>query len=252
MPMGFIPTIKPSWPNIPNVHAFTTTCDGGISAGEYASLNLGDHVGDRLDDVLQNRERVGQYIAQLDPRAVSPTWLTQVHGVQVSRVDAPAPEITADSAVSKSPHHVCVVMTADCLPILIAAKDGSEVAAVHAGWKGLANGVIESTLSELGSDDLQIWLGPCISKESFEVGPELREVFVLDADNPLCFSKGKADRWHASLAELATRRLQRLGITEIYGGDYCTYRDSRFFSHRQASHLGRSTGRIATAIWCAS
>jgi YfiH family protein len=247
--MDCIPTIKPSWPAIANLHAFTTLRHGGFSEGDYASLNLGDHVGDYARTVLLNRELVYKQVRQSDAHAQPLTWLTQVHGIDVSAVDVDQPNTTADAAISHSGHHVCTIMTGDCLPVLIAAKDGTAVAAVHAGWKGLADGVIESALSSIPTTDIQIWLGPCIGIDHFEVGPEVVEHFPHDSNNSDCFVKGVADRWQASLAELARARLARLGISDVYGGEFCTYSDPRFFSHRQAVHAGGVTGRFASVIW---
>jgi YfiH family protein len=247
--MDCIPTIKPSWPAIANLHAFTTLRQGGFSEGDYASLNLGDHVGDCASTVLLNRELVYKQVKQSDADAQPLTWLTQVHGIDVSAVDLDQPNTTADAAISRSAHHVCTIMTADCLPVLIAAKDGTAVAAVHAGWKGLADGVIESALSEIATPDIQIWLGPCIGIDHFEVGPEVLAHFPQDAQSSNCFVKGAADRWQASLAELARARLARLGISDVYGGEFCTYSDPRFFSHRHAVHAAGITGRFATVIW---
>jgi YfiH family protein len=247
--MDCIPTIKPSWPAIANLHAFTTLRQGGFSEGDYASLNLGDHVGDCANTILLNRELVYKQVKQSDAHAQPLTWLTQVHGTDVSAVDVDQPNTTADAAISHSAHRVCTIMTADCLPVLIAAKDGTAVAAVHAGWKGLADGVIESALAEIPTTDIQIWLGPCIGIDHFEVGPEVVEHFPQDSNSSDCFVKGAADRWQASLAELARARLARLGISDVYGGEFCTYSDPRFFSHRQAVHAGGVTGRFASVIW---
>lgn len=247
--MDFIPTIRPNWPAIANVQAFTTTRDGGFSQGDYSSLNLGDHVGDCASTVQRNRELVYKQICQLDSQAKPLVWLTQVHGTDVSAIDLDQPTTTADAAITQTAHHVCTIMTADCLPVLIAAKDGSAVAAVHAGWKGMADGVVEAALSQMPSKDVQLWLGPCIGIDSFEVGPEVLEYFPLDRSNPNCFRKGNGGRWQASLVELAKSRLARSGVAEIYGGEFCNYQDSRFFSHRQATHSGAVTGRFATFIW---
>lgn len=249
MPMDCIPTIEPDWPPINGVHAFATTRLGGVSTGDYRGLNLGDHVGDTPEAVANNRDLVFQAIRSIDPRATPPRWLTQVHGVDVANADDKNASVIADASVSQAAHNICVVMTADCLPLLIAAKDSSKVAAVHAGWKGLADGVIEAALKEFADRDIQVWLGPCIGIENFEVGPELLNHFPNEQGIEHCFVKGSGDRWHASLAELARARLHRLGVTDIYGGDFCTYRDPRFYSHRQATHLGQATGRLASMIW---
>lgn len=241
--------IPPDWPAPANVKALQTTRQGGLSVAPYASLNLGSHVGD--DPLLVSRNRM--LLAPLMPS--EPVWLNQVHGVAV--VDAGhagcLPE--ADASVSAHPGAVCVVMTADCLPILLCDERGSVVGAAHAGWRGLCDGVIESTVSamKVPAATLMAWLGPAISPSAFEVGDEVRAAFV--AKQPQAASafvpnasavRAAEGKWMADIYLLARLRLQALGINRIYGGDLCTYNDAdRFYSYRRDG----VTGRMGTFIW---
>lgn len=177
-----------------------------------------------------------------------PCWLTQVHGasvVQAGHYDTP-PE--ADAVVGRKPGDVCVVRTADCLPLLFCAADGSEIAAAHAGWRGLAAGVIEATVANMSHEpgELRAWLGPAISQRAFEVGDEVREVFMLqDAGAAVCFAANKRGRWQADLYELARRRLRASGVSAISGGNFCTFADAkRFYSYRR----DRDTGRLVSFV----
>jgi polyphenol oxidase len=203
---------------------------------------------------LENRRRLAA--AAMLP--AEPRWLQQVHGTVAVDLDAdPGMEPEADAAVSRAPGTVCAVLTADCLPVLFAASDGGIVGAAHAGWRGLAAGVIESTVGLLRrlapGATLQAFLGPAISAAHFEVGPEVREAFL--ASDPVAasaFTRGDGDRWHCDLYALARQRLAALGISAVSGGGLCTYADdSRFFSHRRdVQHRGLdSTGRMAALIW---
>lgn len=240
--------IIPDWPSPSWVRAISTTRQGGVSEGCYASLNLGDHVEDRPDHVAANRQ---QLRAALDLPA-EPLWLRQVHGRNIVLADQATPGVEGDGAQSRTPGQVCAVLTADCLPVLLCDRAGTRVAAVHAGWRGLAEGVIESAIEslELPGSTLLAWLGPAIGPHAFEVGAEVHATFVAhDAAAVSAFQpqgKGGGERWHANLYQLARQRLAAHGITEVYGGEYCTYTDSeRFFSYRRD---GR-TGRMATLIW---
>ena len=238
--------IRPDWPAPPWVHACTTTRLGGISTGVYAALNLGDHVGDEPHRVARNRTLVR---TTLDLPS-EPVWLTQVHGCEVIEIGPAAPPgHTADAAIARRPGAVCAVMTADCLPLLVCNRRGHSVAAVHAGWRGLAAGVIESTLAALDEApaDLLAWLGPAIGPTAFEVGPEVREA-LLAADPAVAsaFQPGTDDRWLADLFALARARLMRAGVTQIFGGGDCTWSaPDRFFSFRRDG----VTGRMASLIW---
>lgn len=237
--------IRPDWPAPPWVQAGTTTRGGGISRGVYAGLNLGDHVGDEPLQVARNRTMVRTTLGLPS----EPLWLTQVHGCKVVEYGTAGPGHTADAAIARRPGEVCTVMTADCLPLLVCDRRGSAVAAVHAGWRGLAAGVIESALTALGGApaDLLAWLGPAIGPSAFEVGPEVRDA-LLAADPAVAsaFQPGAGDRWLADLFALARSRLTRAGVTQIFGGGDCTWSDpDRFYSFRRDG----VTGRMASLIW---
>lgn len=243
------------WQPVPGVRALCTTRASGVSAAPWDSLNLGDHVGDAPMAVAQNRAR----LAGMANLPAAPCWLRQVHGIAVADLDAwvaGVPE--ADAAISTTPAKVCAVLTADCLPVLIAASDGSGVAAAHAGWRGLAAGVIESAVRALRQKlapgvPLMAWLGPAISAAHFEVGDEVRAAFLAaDSAAAAAFVAQSNGRWHADLYQLARQRLARLGIESVAGGGLCTYADeAHFYSHRRdVQHRGLdSTGRMAALIW---
>jgi len=248
--------LRPEWSAVAGVQALSTTRAGGSSHAPYASLNLGAHVGDDAAAVQANRERLRAAAAM----PAEPVWLTQVHGTLVADLDGTgsAPDIAADAAVTSQPGRICAVMTADCLPVLLAARDGAAVAAAHAGWRGLAAGVIEATLQALrrkipSGASIQAWLGPAIGPTHFEVGAEVRAAF-LDQDRAAeCAFKANAQsRWHCNLYALARQRLHAQGVTSISGGDFCTYAEEQlFYSHRRdVQHRGLpGTGRMATLIW---
>jgi len=230
------------------VRAAFTTRRGGVSAAPWDSFNVATHVNDDPAQVATNRARLRELL-QLE---YEPAWLSQVHGISVSDLDSAAAlstPVRADAAVSTRAGAACVVMVADCLPVLFATRDGARIGAAHAGWRGLASGVLENTVQALRAPghDLIAWLGPCISREHFEVGDDVREEFVKqDPCASAYFDKNSRGRWQADLVGLARCRLERLGITEIAGGQWCTYADrERFFSHRRD---GRG-GRLAALIW---
>lgn len=237
--------IVPDWPVPPNVRALITTRTGGLSVCPYASLNPADHVGDDPQAVRRNREIVRAALPN------DPHWLKQVHSALVYRVSGDALTVPeADAAVSAQPNQVCVVLTADCLPVLFCADDGSEVGAAHAGWRGLAAGILERTVESmtLPGARLLAYLGPAIGPRAFEVGPEVRAEFVAgDAQAAAAFqSVAGSDKYLADLYLLARQRLARVGVTRIYGGDFCTYSEAqRFFSYRRDG----ATGRMAALIW---
>ena len=263
--------LEPEWPAPPGVRALSTFRSGGVSTARYASLNLGDHVGDSLQAVGENRRRL-KAAAGL---AAEPAWLTQVHGTNVVDLDAartrpvgqadhdaaaagtvfPAelgasePLGPADAAFTRRRGRVCAILTADCLPIMLAADSGDLIAAAHAGWRGLAGGVIEATVEALqvAPERLVAWLGPAIGPEHFEVGAEVREALVKgDLGAEAAFVPNARGRFMADLNALARRRLAALGVSRIYGGGHCTYADGeRYFSHRRDG----VTGRQATLIW---
>jgi polyphenol oxidase len=238
--------ITPDWPAASNVRAATTLRTGGVSVGAFASLNLGAHVGDDAAAVAENRRRVHAALRLPD----APLWLNQVHGAHVHVHDSPpsAPP-TADAAVAFAPGRVCGVLTADCLPVLCTDRRGTRVAAAHAGWRGLVSGVLERTISALkvAPSELLAWLGPAIEQEAFEVGGEVRDLFLArDSRNDRAFVRNARGRWQADLYALARCELARLGVVQVYGGGYSCHADrERFFSYRRDSQ----TGRMATLIW---
>lgn len=230
------------WPELPGVRAGVTLRQPGHSNGRYASFNLAEHVGDAPERVAQNRRQLEQWLGLDAPI----DYLTQVHGTDVVLLPAAQPRPVADAAIRRTAG-VAAVLTADCLPILLAAESGSEIAALHAGWRGLAAGIIEATLSQLHSppQTLQVWLGPAIGPCHFEVGSEVRAAFVTRQSADADAFTAHGDRWQADLYLLARRRLQRLGVTRIFGGGFCTHCDGeRFYSYRRDG----STGRMASLI----
>lgn len=238
--------LEPDWPAPRAVRALCTTRSGGVSRGRFAHLNLADHVGDDPVAVAHNRMLLRRRLCL--PR--DPYWLRQVHGCEVARADSDPPGCEADAAVGFAPGVVCAVLTADCLPLLFCDDAGTRVAAVHAGWRGLADGVVEAAVGRLGIDPGQLlcWLGPAIGPASFEVGDEVRERF-LDCGGDgagVAFRPSHQGKWLADLYALARQRLRTAGVARTYGGCYCTYEDSkRFFSYRRDG----TTGRMASLIW---
>lgn len=246
--------LRPDW-SVPGVGAVMTTRAGGVSTGPYASMNLGAAVDDDPQAVQANRERFAQAIG------ARPVWLKQVHGARVVQLDGLEPgaaALEADASVATRPGVACAVGIADCLPVLFAAPQGRGVAAAHAGWRGLAGGVLENTVAALCEaaacepGELQAWLGACIGPEAFEVGSDVLEAFGADprAPDPARFRSRIAShdspRWLANLPQLARDRLQAVGVQQLSGGAWCTFQDaSRFFSFRR----DRVTGRMAAAIW---
>lgn len=242
-----LPLLTPDWPAPVNVRCAVTTRQGGVSKGPWHSLNVGDHVDDHPDDVRVNRERVQQQL-----QIGIPHWLKQVHGVGVhyANTDFMSP-ITADAAWTDQPHQVCAVMTADCLPVLFCDRDGTCVAASHAGWRGLLDGVLEATMDRMPVKpaSLLVWLGPAISARHFEVGEEVRAAFMQqNSANHEAFTPGlQPGKWMADIYVLARIRLHALGVKAIFGGDLCTYSDAeRFHSYRRD---GVQSGRMVSLIW---
>lgn len=235
----------PVWPAPSAVRAVISTRVGGVSLAPFDSLNLGDHVGDDPAAVAENRKRL-EAVAQLP---ATPVWLNQVHGTRVLDCALPLGNREADASMTSQPGQVCVVMTADCLPVLFCNRAGNRVAAVHAGWRGLADGVIEAALAGFAdpADQLLAWLGPAIGPDAFEVGPEVRERFLQDdLQAGSAFLPGRPGHWLADIYRLARLRLERAGVGFIGGGDYCTVTDiKRFFSYRRDG----VTGRMASLIW---
>ena len=235
--------IYPDWPAPKNVRALQTTRTGGLSAAPHNSLNLGRHVGDDAVIVLRNRMLLAPYLPS------EPVWLTQTHGVKVIDADLAPCDPEGDACIAKQPGAVCVVMTADCLPVLLCDDHGSVVGAAHAGWRGLCTGVIEAAVAFMAvpATTVMAWLGPAIGQQYFEVGEDVRAAFMAqDARAAAAFAPSTAGKWQADIYQLARLRLNALGITRIYGGDFCTYTDpALFFSYRRDG----VTGRMGTFIW---
>ncbi|GGK40073.1 conserved hypothetical protein [Pseudomonas koreensis] len=234
--------LTPDWPAPASVRACVTTREGGVSEAPFDSLNLGDHVDDRPEAVTENRRRLTDHFS------IKPAWLQQVHGIVVAHAD-PAVVATADASWTDTPGIACAAMTADCLPALFCDRAGTRVAAAHAGWRGLAAGVLEATLDHLDTApaDVLVWLGPAIGPTAFEVGPEVREVFVnqLPEAASAFVPSHNAGKFMADIYLLARLRLAERGVTAVYGGGFCTVNDPRFFSYRRASR----TGRFASLVW---
>jgi polyphenol oxidase len=241
--------ITPDWPAPACVNSAATLRTGGVSEGTFASFNLGAHVGDDVNAVAENR-RLLRAALQLP---AEPTWLNQVHGTTVvSAAEAAASKPAADASVAFGPGAVCVVLTADCLPVLFCDRAGTRVAAAHAGWRGLAGGVLAETIEALGvpPSELLAWLGPAIEQDAFEVGPEVLERFVArDPNNATAFQANARGRWQADLYQLARSELARLGVTAVHGGGFkCSADSERFFSYRRDPR----TGRMASLVWLGS
>ncbi|PJE80376.1 Laccase domain protein YfiH [invertebrate metagenome] len=236
----------PQWPVPSHIRSFVTTRCGGFSQGNYQSFNLGLSSGDNPKDVRLNREKMQSDWDWKQP----PLWVRQVHGTKVVYASEDDHTIQADGVWTDKQQTVCLILTADCLPVLLCHKTGSCVAAVHAGWKGLAAGVLESALHLLPDtpDNMMAFLGPAIGPACFEVGPEVRDTFLAEVpESEKAFIAGKGDRWQADLYHLARLRLEKNGLTAIYGGDCCTFtEEERFYSYRRD---GKLSGRIASAIW---
>jgi YfiH family protein len=237
--------ITPDWPAPARVRALTTTRAGGASVGPYASLNLGDHVGDDPDSVRRNRASLREACGL----PAEPLWLRQVHGTAVVDAIKVVPGVEADGAYTDTAGVVLAVLTADCLPVFLCDRRGAKVALLHAGWRGLSAGVIENGVRafDVPGNGLVAWLGPAIGSDSYEVGDEVRAVFLgNDPGAAGAFRESGPGRWHADLYMLARRRLSALGIHAVHGGGFCTYRDSaRFYSFRRE----HQTGRMASLIW---
>jgi hypothetical protein len=239
-----IETITPDWPAPARIKACCTTRRGGVSAGPFDSLNLGMHVGDREADVMQNRRRLRTQLALPG----EPEWINQTHGVGVVTLEHDCSR-DADAAITREPGRVAVVMTADCLPILLCSRDASEVAALHAGWRGLRAGIIQSTLAAMQSPSTQLlaWIGPGISQACFEVGDEVYAAFV-DADSTAasCFSANRPGHWLCDLAGIAAALMYELDVAQVVRSPHCSYRDDGlFYSYRREG----VTGRMASMIW---
>ncbi|KLN46157.1 hypothetical protein AAY77_10615 [Providencia rettgeri] len=237
--------IFPDWPQPKSVSSCSTTRAGGVSLPPFDSLNLGDHVGDIPNAVSENRQRL-EALAQLPQQ---PVWLEQVHGTDVLQlVGDKIHNSQADAVYSNQVGQVCAIMTADCLPVLFCNQAGTEVAAAHAGWRGLCNGVLENTINQFISpaNEIIAWLGPAIGAEKFEVGKEVKEAFVNQSSDLASAFVPYNDKYLADIYLLARKKLRAAGVTKVYGGNFCTVSDeNRFFSYRRAG----KTGRMASLVW---
>ncbi|MGR5159798.1 peptidoglycan editing factor PgeF [Vibrio owensii] len=237
-------TIIPNWPAPKNVKAFASTRVGGFSTTPYQGLNLGAHVGDDLSIVEKNRD----WLAQQAKMPNAPIWLNQTHSTVVAQASVPTKQVlNADGVFTSSNQVVCSAMTADCLPVLLTNTQGTQVAAVHAGWRGLANGIVENAL-ELFSGEVMAWLGPAIGPQAFEVGEDVLQAFVdFDSQAHQAFTPRDIEgKWLADMSKLATQRLNKLGVTQVFDSGLCTFQDKNdFYSYRRDG----VTGRQATFIW---
>lgn len=263
--------VMPDWPAPDNVRAFTTTRKGGISRVPWNTLNLGGNCGDDRGSVQKNRILLRSLLPS------RPRWLKQVHGTHVFDLDALEDGtlelenpgvLEADAVLSAHNDRICAVLTADCLPVVFCNKKGTKVAAAHAGWRGLANGVLENTVAGMRGGvkhrqtapggkaakvvqpgDIMAWMGPAIGPDAFEVGRDVYDTYCqADEENVIAF-KPHGDRWLADLYTLARLALARVGVVDVYGGEHCTYTNAeRFFSYRRDGE----TGRMGTLIWLAS
>ena len=241
--------IRAEWSAPQTVHALTTTRLDGVSEGVFAGLNLGDHVGDDAQAVQENRARLLSALGL----ATAPQWLTQIHGTDIVKAQSDGIVRTADACWTEQTGQACIVMTADCLPVLFCNEAGTQVAAAHAGWRGLCNGMLEQTLNTFDDPSRVIaWLGPAIGPLAFEVGGEVREQFIQQqaeaeaAFTPSPTQPASENKWLADLYELARLRLKRAGVKQVTGGNYCTFTEQEYFySYRRDGQ----TGRMASLIW---
>lgn len=241
--------IEPNWPAPTHVKALQTTRTGGVSLPPFDSLNLGAHVNDDPLAVAKNRQLLSPYLP------TEPVWINQVHGVDVIDAAISTCVQDADASFTTKPNIVCVTMTADCLPVLLCDQHGTVVAAVHAGWRGLCDGVIEAAVRKMQvpASEILAWLGPAIGPNAFEVGDDVREQFMDKDSQAVEAFKPLADKWLGNLYKLAQQRLNTVGVHHIYGAsvndEFCTYTDTaRFFSFRR----NQTTGRMASLIWMES
>lgn len=237
--------IIPSWPVTKNVKAIQTTRQGGISQPPYDAMNLATHVNDLPKHVARNRQLLSEFVP------TEPVWLNQVHSTKVIDASKSQCETDADASYTTQTNVVCVTMTADCLPILLCDQAGTVVAAIHAGWRGLCDGVIETTVKAMPAtaNQLLAWLGPAIGPTAFEVGDEVRQQFIQQDQQAKHAFLPKEGKWLGNLYLIARQRLAAIGVRHVYGDIQCTYTGSdRFFSYRR----DQITGRMATMIWLAA
>ena len=247
-----LPFLDIQWPGLPaSVSVLSTTRRGGVSTAPYddgsggGGLNLGTHVGDAEDAVIRNRTLLRQQLPS------EPVWLTQVHGTRVINLDSTPTSTEADASIATRDGVVCAIMTADCTPVLLADRHGRVVGAAHAGWRGLASGVLAATVNAMrdaGAEEILAWLGPGIGPQAFEVGEDVLDAFAhLQADQPVFRAiEGRPGKFLADLPELARRGLAGVGVTQVAGGEHCTVsHPEQFYSFRR----DRTTGRMASMIW---
>lgn len=241
--------ITPKWADptpqlIQRVRAYATTRAGSLSAHPYDGFNTANHVGDDLGHVEANRAALAEYFGwELEPQ-----WLRQVHETEVVEAFSDGIEREGDAVFTRESGQVCTLHTADCLPVFFASAFGEAVALAHAGWRGMSTGILEQTVEKLAfaPDQLRVWLGPAIGQDAYEVGEEVYNAFVQqDPESATFFRINANERWQCDLYGLARRRLNRLGIHAISGGNFCTFHEERFFSYRRQG----VTGRILSMIW---
>ena len=239
--------LQPNWHAPPNVHAFTTLRHGGVSNVPYDSFNLGDHVGDEENAVKTNRTLL---IKQFNLPQM-PLFLTQTHSTRVLTLPYSGKNLEADAAYTTQTNQVCLVMTADCLPVLFTNRQGNAVAAAHAGWRGLCDGILEETVKcfQCPSDEIMAWLGPAIGSTAFQVGGEVVQQFISQdpqAESAFIVDPNTPGKYLGDLYQIAKQRLNQLGINQVSGGEHCTYTEKdKFFSYRRDG----KTGRMASCIW---
>lgn len=245
--------LRPDWPAPARVRAATTTRQGGVSQPPFDSFNLGGHVGDAPAAVAANRQQLRKKLSLPS----EPHWLNQIHGITVVNLDtSPEGVPEADASITTTPNTVCVVLTADCLPVLFCDQTGTQVAAAHAGWRGLAAGVLEATVKSFAAppEQIMVWMGPAIGPQAFEVGDEVRQAFVeFDPAAAQAFtavqSEANEKKWLADVYQLARQRLAAVGVKNIYGGGRCTFNEAEeFYSFRRDG----KTGRMASLVWIGS
>ena len=236
----------PDWPAPANIKACFTLRMDGHSQPPYDSFNLGVHVNDDANAVAANRK---QLIDELELKS-SPLWLNQIHGTQAIDRETANASSTADAVYAKKPQQVCAILTADCMPVFLCDRQGSIVALAHAGWRGLAAGIIENTIATMHTpaENILAWMGPAIGPQKFEVGAEVREIFLAhDKNAEVAFTPFAQQKWLANIYLLGRQRLQKSGVTAIYGGNHCTFTEKeKFFSYRRD---GKNSGRMAGLIW---
>lgn len=243
--------ITPDWDAPENVVAISTLRYPGVSKNSYEGCNLATHVGDNLQDVETNRTMLQSIL----PESVSVRWLNQVHGTEIVQADQNCSVVSADASFTKEPGVACCIMVADCMPVLMTTSTGNIVAAVHGGWRGLAGGILETTVKQVFQEDDEViaWLGPAIGACHFEVGPEVKESFEIgsidsdSSDYENCFSPSVNEgKYMADLYKIVRAKLSSLGVNSIHGGGFCTYcQESEFYSHRRQN----PTGRMASLIY---